>query len=100
MLEIGFPVQFADFCEWFDNLKTSVWWQSATSQFFDVISGVLQGSLLSTKFYNLIMDKLLFLLQKSNLGYRIEGISFGAVTYADDLIICLMFETTSDVDNM
>ena len=33
------------------------------------------------------MGKLLFLLQKSNLGCRIGGIFIGAVAYVDDLIL-------------
>ena len=68
-------------------MKASVCWQSAIFQPFKGKSGVLQGSLLGTEFYNLIMGKLLFLLQKSNLGCHIGGIFVGAVAYADDLIL-------------
>ena len=88
MLEIGFPVLFVSiFCDSFHILKASFCWQIAISQLFDPKSGALQGSFLGTKFHNLFMDKFLFLLQKSNLGYRIGGIFIGAVFYADDLIL-------------
>jgi hypothetical protein len=52
-----------------------------------VKSGVLQGSLLGIKFCNLVMDKLLNILQNSNLGCRLGGVFLGAVAYADDVIL-------------
>ena len=58
-----------------------------SSSLFDIKSGVLQSSLRGTKFYNLIMDKLLKLLHDGELGCHVGGVFVGAVAYADDIIL-------------
>ena len=57
------------------------------SAYFSINSGVPEGSLLGPRLYNIVMDKLLFLLQNSGLGCHIENLFAGAIAYADDLII-------------
>ena len=88
MIEKGLPVKLVDiFKAWFLNLKASVLWNNAFSESFDVKSGVLQGSLLGPKFYNLITDKLLIILENTKLGCYIGNAFVGAVAYADDIIL-------------
>jgi hypothetical protein len=68
-------------------MKACVKWNGSVSQCFDIKSGVQQGSLLGPRLYNLIMDKLLLMLENSGLGCHIAGLFMGAVAYADDLIV-------------
>ena len=46
------------FRSWLRNMKSCVSWGNECSQFFNVLSGIQQGSLLGPKFFNLVMDKL------------------------------------------
>ena len=59
-------------------------WNKILSSLFDIKSGVLQGS---TKFYNLIMDKLLKLLHNNVLDFHVVGVFIEAVAYASDIIL-------------
>ena len=54
------------------------------SAYFSINSGVPDGSLLGPRLYNIVMDKLLFLLQNSGLGCQIENLFAGLTAYADD----------------
>ena len=68
-------------------MKSSVSWGNECSQFSNVLSGIQQGSLLGPKFFNLVMDKLLELLENNKLGCHVGGEFAGAFAYADDLIV-------------
>ena len=57
------------------------------SAYFNINSGVPEISLFGPRSYNIIMDKLLFLLQNSGLSCHIENLFAGAIAYADDLIV-------------
>ena len=54
---------------------------------FNVLSGIQQGSLLGPTFFNLVMNKLLELLENNKSGCRVGGEFAGAFAYADDLIV-------------
>ena len=75
------------FHSWLRNMKSCVYWGNECSQFFNVLSGIQQGSLLGPKFFNLVMDKLLQLLENNKLGCHVGGEFAGAFAYADDLIV-------------
>ena len=54
---------------------------------FEVKNGVRQGAVTSGIFFAVYIDKLLTILRKSKLGCHIHGIFYGALIYADDIIL-------------
>lgn len=50
-------------------------------------NGVRQGGILSPLFFSLYMDKLLSELKDSGIGCHIGNHYFGALGYADDLVL-------------
>jgi hypothetical protein len=88
LIERGVPKCIVDVLyAWFRNMNACVKWNGSFSSFFNVLSGVPEGSLLGPRLYNIVMDKLLVMLENSGLGCHIAGLFAGAVAYADDLII-------------
>ena len=68
------------------NMKSCVSCGNECSQFFNVLFGIQQGSLLGPKFFNLVMDKLLELFENNKLGCYFGGEFAGAFADADNLI--------------
>jgi Reverse transcriptase (RNA-dependent DNA polymerase) len=88
MLRRGVPRVLVDiFMSWFGNLSGQVRWGSHLSQSFAICSGLPQGSLLSPKFYNFVMDSILHSLQNSGGGCYVNAAFAGALAYADDLVL-------------
>ena len=88
LCDLGLPFDLIQvFHSWLRNMKSCVSWGNECSQFFNVLSGIQQGSLLGPKFFNLVMDKLLELLENNKLGCYVGGEFAGAFAYADDLIV-------------
>ncbi len=84
----GMPINVINvFISWYSKTKLVVNWQGNFSKSFEIKSGVLQGSLISPKFFNIVMDSLLAKLESSNLGCRVGDCYAGAIAYADDLIL-------------
>ena len=88
LLERGLPTQLVAlfFC-WYKNMLACVKWEGRKSEFFDVLSGCPQGSVLGPKFCSIIMDKLLLDLEHSGLGCCIVRCYAGSLAYADDIIL-------------
>ena len=63
-------------------------WRKASSVYFSVSNGVKQGDIISTVIFNVYMDDLSCLLNRSNIGGRIGEEIVYHVSYADD--ICLI----------
>jgi hypothetical protein len=88
MLQKGMPYCVVRiFLNWWNKLYDKVSWKGNLSNSFAVLSGVLQGSILGGKFFNLIMDCVLDKLQCSYSGCNVDKIFAGAIAYADDLIL-------------
>ncbi len=88
MVERGFPTGLVNvFKSWFRNMRSCVLWDSTKSEYFDIKSGVPQGSILSGRFFNMLLDELLRLLNLSGLGCFINSNYAGALAYADDIIV-------------
>ena len=51
------------------------------------MNGTRQGSVLSPYFFGVYIDELLQMLRRSGVGCYIGGRFFGAMGYADDLIL-------------
>ena len=62
-------------------------WQNAVSEPFSVANGVRQGAILSPILFCLYIDVLLKRLASSRIGCHIENIYYGALGYADDLVL-------------
>ena len=56
------------------------------SEFFDVLSGCPDGSILGPKFFSIMMDKLLLDLEHSGLGCHIGRCFAGSLAYADIIL--------------
>ena len=69
------------------NQKCNVSWCGNSSQTFNVQNGVRQGGVTSGIFFAVYIDRLLVMLRKSGLGCHIHGIFFGAMIFADDIIL-------------
>ena len=54
---------------------------------FDVQNGVCQGAVTSGIFFAIYIDKLLKVLCRSRFGCHIHGLFFGALIFADDIIL-------------
>jgi hypothetical protein len=60
MLRRGVPRTLVNvFMSWYGKLSCQVRWNNQLSGLFAVHSGLPQGSLLSPKFYNFVMDTIL-----------------------------------------
>jgi hypothetical protein len=75
------------FASWLDKLNGVISWNGQLSSLFVIGSGVPQGSFLGGKFFNLVMDCVLYELEERGLGCHIDGVFAGALAYADDLIL-------------
>ena len=69
------------------NQKIQVKWNSVLSQPFNVTNGVRQGGVLSPLFFSIYMDELLLKLKNPIFGCHIGNYYFGALGYADDIVL-------------
>jgi hypothetical protein len=72
---------------WFVKTNACVRLNGVCTDFMDVNSGVKQGGIMSPILYNVYVDDLMNKLLKENLGCTIGGISYGAIFYADDIVL-------------
>ena len=71
----------------YSNQYCNVKWNGTYSRSFSVQNGVRQGAVSSGIFFAIYIDKLLQLLRKTGLGCHIHGVFYGALIYADDIIL-------------
>ena len=69
------------------NQKCDVTWNNCRSPIFNVMNGVKQGAVLSPTLFSIYVDDLFELLKLSGYGCSINGHYYGAVSYADDIVI-------------
>ena len=67
--------------------SSQVKWNGFISDAFGVSNGVRQGGILSPLLFSIYVDDLLIELKKSGLGCHIGNRFFGALGYADDIVI-------------
>ncbi len=73
----------------YSNSKIQVKWKDSISVPFDAVNGMKQGSVLSPSLFTLLLDDLLFELEKSGDGCRIGTNYYGCVGYVDGLkLLC------------
>ena len=78
--------------------KIQVKWNGKLSEPFSVSNGVRQGGVLSPLFFSIYIDELLCKLKKSGYGCNIGSYYFGALGYADDVV--LLCPTKEGLRNM
>ena len=69
------------------NQKCTVKWCGVQSSWFSVKNGVRQGGISSGIFFAIYIDELLNILRKSRVGCHIYGIFYGALIYADNILL-------------
>jgi len=69
------------------NQACQVKWSSTKSTYFKVTNGVRQGAVASPIFFNIYLDDVFLLMDKSGLGCRISEYFYGLHGYADDCVL-------------
>ena len=69
------------------NQICNVSWNNCKSQVFEVKNGVKQGAILSPTLFSIYIDDLFELLSLSGVGCMINNCYYGAVSYADDIVL-------------
>ena len=74
-------------CYWYQHQEMIVQWGSCLSNAFFVTNRVHQGRILSPMLFNIYIDGLSDILNKSTIGGSIGGNRINHMLYADDLCI-------------
>ena len=75
------------FYKWISSLSFCVLWNNILSCACKISSGLLQGNILSPKFFNDYMNELLYKLEESGLGCKLYNVYSGILMYADDILL-------------
>ena len=67
--------------------QCDVKWCEQHSGKFSVKNGVRQGAVSSAILFAVYIDELLVVLRQSRLGCHINGVFFGALVFADDILL-------------
>ena len=74
-------------CYWYQHQEMTVRGGHCISNSFNVTDGVLQGRVLSPQLFNVYIDGLSDILNKSTIGGSLGGKRINHLLYADDLCI-------------
>ena len=69
------------------NQQCNVHWNGSVSEEFSVSNGVRQGAVSSALLFAVYIDDIIQILKRSKLGCTIDGIYFGVLIYADDILL-------------
>ena len=88
LIERNVPLCFVNLLiYWMSNLTSRCRWQGLLSDSYAVTSGVKQGGVLSPIFFNVYVNDLLIKLSNAGSGCYINNEFFGAIMFADDLVL-------------
>ena len=89
MMDRGVPLSFLKLVMyWCSNMKSRVCWEQEFSDYFDVLSGVKQGGVLSPRIFTFYVDGLIKKLRHDRKGCYLLSYFVASIMYADDL--CLL----------
>ena len=69
------------------NQRCDVKWCEQHSSSFSVKNGVRQGAVSSAILFAVYIDELLALLRQARIGCHIQGVFYGALIFADDILL-------------
>ena len=72
---------------WYGHMQCAVRWCNVLGNWFPILSGVRQGSVLSPVMFSINIDELITDLKQSGYGACIGNIYAGCFLYADDIVL-------------
>ena len=81
------PIFLRLLCYIYLNQTCNVTWDNSNSFLFNVKNGVKQGAILSPTLFSIYIDELFLLLKLSGYGCLINHYYYGAISYADDIVL-------------
>ena len=68
-------------------MKSRVRWECSFSAYFDVLSGIKQGGVLSPRIFILYVNELIERLRRSGIGCHLFSLFVACIMYANDLCL-------------
>ena len=99
LLQRGMPVLIVRlFIFWYSQQKFCIRWGSTYSSQFSTSNGVRQGGIISPVYFNIYMDDLSQVLNRSKIGCTINGMVINHLMYADDS--CIMAPSAAGLQKL
>ena len=99
LMERGVPICFLKIMiYWYLNMKSRCRWNDSFSEYFDVLSGMKQGGVLSPRIFTLYVNELIIRLRKRGVGCHLISYFIACIMFADDL--CLMAPSRGAMQQM
>ena len=70
-----------------------VYFNGSTSDKFDVLQGTGQGRILAAFMYKVYVNELIKIVAECESSYSIRPLKLGSPTFADDMILLILFRT-------
>jgi hypothetical protein len=87
-MERKLPVELLSVLEsWFSTSVTCIKWNGHVSSFFQLLSGVRQGGVLSPLFFAIFIDKIIDVVKTVDAGCYINTVCCSIFLYADDILL-------------
>ena len=99
LINRGIPIYLVKLlCYWYQHQSMYVKWGSTMSSKFQVTNGVRQGGVLSPLLFDVYVNELSELLNKSGIGGNLSGTLINHMLYADD--ICIVSLSSSGLQHL